>query len=147
MLNYGYGYLCLEVIALAIEVGILSQTGRLNAFIADVSSLPRQQSIASTLQVYLDPIAVTALSGREGTDMFFLLGLKIRSSDQKFVALHQIGGITVVEAEFLVESLWDSRENFFQAAQWAVGQIPGWSRLILVIWQTFVHQFRKTPER
>lgn len=79
--------------------------------------------------------------------MFFLLGLKVRSSDQRIVALDQIGGITVVEAEFLVESLSDSRKNFSQAAQWATRHIPGWSRLILAIWQSFVQQSRKMPER
>ncbi|KAF8599187.1 hypothetical protein BDV93DRAFT_609435 [Ceratobasidium sp. AG-I] len=147
LLDYGYGYLCLQVIALSIEVGILSQTGKLEAFIADVSNLPSQDSIARTLVTYLDPLTDTALKGREPIDMFFLLGLKVRSSDAKFVALHQIGGVTVVEAEFLVEILWDSRENFFEAAQWAVGYVPGWSRLILVIWQSFVQQYRKTPAR
>lgn len=123
--------------ALAIEVGILWQTAKLEAFIAEVSSLRRQQPIASALREYLDPMTHAALSARKGSDMCFLMGWNVRSSDQRFVALHQIGGFTIVDARFLLEKLWDSRKNFLQAAQWVAGYTPGWSRLILVIWQAF----------
>ncbi|KAF8599186.1 hypothetical protein BDV93DRAFT_592123 [Ceratobasidium sp. AG-I] len=148
ILDYEFGYLCLQVMALSVEVGILSQTQRLEAFIADVSKLPSQHTIARTLMKYLDPMTHTALSGKKGTDMCFLLGWEVRASDERFVALHQLGGVTIVDARFLVEILWDSRKDFLHAVQRAAGYVPGWSRLILVIWQSFIqHAYGNVPEK
>lgn len=138
----------MQVIALSIEVGILSQTGKLEAFIADVSRLPNQHSIASTLILYLRPMTDTALSGRPDTGMRFLLGWKVRASDRMFIPLDQIGGFTILDAKFLVEKLWNCRKNFFEASQWAAERIPGWSRLILVMWQSFTqHSSERVSER
>ncbi|KAF8599193.1 hypothetical protein BDV93DRAFT_511898 [Ceratobasidium sp. AG-I] len=55
-----------------------------------------------------------------------------------------IGGVTIEDAKFLIEQLWVSRKNFSEAAQYAAGSIPGWSRLVLVIWQALLRHSNPT---
>ncbi|CAE6431659.1 unnamed protein product, partial [Rhizoctonia solani] len=149
ILGRAYGFMCLQFLALVVDIGKIAQVNRLDQFLEDVSKLPAGRSIGSYLNNYTRELEGEWLfshpQGRSG--LVLLLGWQQDRTGHRF-CLPRIGGCRFDDTMFLLEQLWDDRKGFLCAAQLASRVFPGWGGLLLVIWNSAVqtHGFAHEPK-
>ncbi|KAG8683261.1 hypothetical protein FRC11_013777 [Ceratobasidium sp. 423] len=149
ILDRAYGFMCLQFLALLVDVGKIAQADRLDNFLEDASQLPAGRSISSYLNNHTRELEGEWLfshpDGRDG--LFWLLGWEQDRSGQRF-CLAKIGGCRFDDAMFLLEQIWDDRKSFSYAAQLVSRVFPGWGGLLLVIWNSAVqtHGYAHEPK-
>ncbi|CUA72791.1 Bifunctional P-450/NADPH-P450 reductase [Rhizoctonia solani] len=134
-----YGFMCLQLLALAVDIGKMAQVDRLDKFLEEVSQLSEGRSISPYLNNYTRELEGEWLFGHpEGPDgLADLLGWEKDQAGHRF-CLPRIGGCRFEDAMFLLEQIWDDRKTFLLAAQLASRVFPGWGGLLLVIWNSAV---------
>ncbi|KAG9118785.1 hypothetical protein FRC07_006527 [Ceratobasidium sp. 392] len=121
---YEYGYLCFQVMVLAIQVALLKaqECDTFDGFMLVARKCPpREIPEALSMQTTL----VISLCNHElpGKGLFYLLD---PSSDQqgRMIALPAVGGMNSVDGLFLVNTLWESRKQLSYIV--SKTPTPGW---------------------
>ncbi|KAG8795862.1 hypothetical protein FRC12_008585 [Ceratobasidium sp. 428] len=118
VLCYEYGYLCLQVLVLTIQVSTLCTAGTdgFDSFMQLIRKGASAQDIPTTLSL------------SEGSDRVFQVS---RKAQGKIVMLSSAGGMTERDGTFLVKTLWESRKQMSHILSKAA--LPGWVFLFRII--------------
>jgi hypothetical protein len=143
LLDQAYGFLCLQVMALSVQVAMLSQTGQLKPFLSAIASQPiaSSQSICPMLHAHIRHLETQAMTNSQQLPITWLLGWHRDTITGRLTCLPQMGGCTIVDAKFLIERMWSARAQFLHAARWAAAIFPGWASLLHIIWNTLVQNY------
>lgn len=141
LLDDAYGFLCLQVIALSIQVAVLAQTNQLQSFLSTISQQPPTQSIYPKLRSHVRQLERQAMFGPNKRSINWLLGWHQDETTGQLVCLPQMGGCTIIEAKFLVERMWSARAEFLRAAEWAAIIFPGWGSFLHTLWNVIMQNY------
>ncbi|CAE6458573.1 unnamed protein product [Rhizoctonia solani] len=149
ILDRAYGFMCLQFLALVVDIGKIAQVNRLDQFLENALKLSAGRSIRSYLNNYTRELEGEWIfshpKGRDG--LVSLLGWQKDATGHRF-CLSRIGGCRFDDAMFLLEQLWDDRKRFLHAAKLTSRVFPGWAGLLLVIWNSAVqtHGYAHDPK-
>ncbi|KAG8795628.1 hypothetical protein FRC12_011974 [Ceratobasidium sp. 428] len=132
VLCYEYGYLCFQVLVLAIQVSTLCTAGTdgFDSFMqlirkgASAQDIPTTLSLSTMLHLHLQNHDHPG----EGSDRVFQVS---RSAQGKTVVLSSAGGMTERDGTFLVKALWESRKQMSHILSKAA--LPGWVFLFRIV--------------
>ncbi|CAE6427491.1 unnamed protein product [Rhizoctonia solani] len=135
ILDNAYGFMCLQFIALAMDVAKIAQGDRFPAFQEEISKLSPGHSIRLILNNYSRELEGEGIWYDIGNVDNFVRYLGWDWGEDNFrICLPQIGGCGFLDAVFLLKHLWVERAAFLEAALVASGIFPGWGGLLYVIW-------------
>ncbi|KAG8767856.1 hypothetical protein FRC12_005996 [Ceratobasidium sp. 428] len=124
---YEYGYLCLQVMILAIQIAMLSNKNfeGFNIFseMAD-DCLPRDLPWILSMTVTLALMKLSK-SSNKGLSWVFQAS---HSPQGRIIVLPDVGGINDIEGSFLISMLWDSRKELSYIV--SKTPTPGWKFLL-----------------
>ncbi|KAF8596159.1 hypothetical protein BDV93DRAFT_528214 [Ceratobasidium sp. AG-I] len=129
--SYYYGFLCVQLLTRALEIGIINDTNSLGRFINSRHVKPGQKDLARPMADF----AAKSLHGMlvlfKGNQMSTLLR---RSPDpENNACLLELGGFFDSDAEFLLDRLWEDRKAFMVLCNRI--EMPGWAVLLAMIWE------------
>lgn len=137
ILKKSYGFLCLQVISLSLDIAKLSQTGEFESFLQKISKLSANQSISNLLKHCVRNLEAQAVAREKRNGSFWLLGWQACSGStidrDQDTCLPQIGGCTVKQLRLLLGLLWSSRREFLRTSRWAAMMFPGWGGLLHIL--------------
>ncbi|CAE6502550.1 unnamed protein product, partial [Rhizoctonia solani] len=140
LFEYAYGYLCLQVISLAVDVAKLALVDELWVV---------EQGTVQVAQHWDPPVLVNNYSrkweGREfcNDEEYLrpankLLGWYTDSTSRLETCLPNIGGCTLEDVGFIIQQLWIDRKKFLHVAKMSSGLFPWWCGLFHVMHNTLV---------
>ncbi|CAE6512525.1 unnamed protein product [Rhizoctonia solani] len=150
VLEHAYGFMCLQFLAMAVDIAKIAQVDRIDDFQEDVAKLPSDRSIRLLLNNYLRELEGEALFEHATpipAQIVWLLGWYRDLETGERTCLPKIGGCGFLDVMFLLEQLWYDRKAFMHAAQAASSIFPGWGGLIYMMWNSAVqtHGFSDDP--
>ncbi|CAE6446126.1 unnamed protein product [Rhizoctonia solani] len=145
LFDYAYGYLCLQVINLSIEVAKLAQVNDLSGFLQSVNrSLggTHDRVITEDLSVYIRKWEAKEFApyGQHLHPADKLLGWRSNSSTGHMVALSRAGGFTILDMVFLLVEIWKDRGEFLKCLRSALQlrNYAGWCGIFHLMHNTLV---------
>ncbi|CAE6339999.1 unnamed protein product [Rhizoctonia solani] len=140
LFEYAYGYLCLQVISLAINVAKLALVDQLWII---------EQGAVQVGQHWDPPILINNYSRKWEALEFCkdenylrpaarLLGWYTDPNTRLETCLPNIGGCTIEDFDFIIKQLWVNRKSFLRAAKLSSGLFPWWCGLFHAMHNTLV---------
>ncbi|CAE6524064.1 unnamed protein product [Rhizoctonia solani] len=132
ILDRAFGFMCIQFLALVVDIGKIAQVNHLDKLLEDVSNLPAGRSISSYLNNYTRELEGEWLFDhpRRRDGLLLLLGWQKDRTGHR-LCLPRIGGCRFDDSMFLLEQLWDDRKGFLSAAQFSSRMFPGWAGCFL----------------
>ncbi|KAF8596161.1 hypothetical protein BDV93DRAFT_77450 [Ceratobasidium sp. AG-I] len=129
--SYYYGFLCVQLLTRAFEVGVMNGFSTLSRFADSPFAKPGQRDLAR-------PMADFAARSLHGTLVLFkenrMSSMLRRSSGAgESACLLDLGGFYDGDAEVVLDHLWDDRKAFMVLCNRV--EMPGWAILLAVIWE------------
>ncbi|CAE6528849.1 unnamed protein product [Rhizoctonia solani] len=131
LFDYAYGYLCLQVMNLSIEVAKLAQVNALSLFLHSVersSGGTQDKAITKDLSIYMRKWESKEFTpqGQHLLPANKLLGWRSDASTGLATALSRIGGFTILDMVFLMLEIWKARGELLGCVKGAL-QLPGYA--------------------
>ncbi|KDN37392.1 hypothetical protein RSAG8_10197, partial [Rhizoctonia solani AG-8 WAC10335] len=152
LFDYAYGYLCLQVMNLSIEVGKLAQVNALSLFLQSVersSGGAHDKVITEDLAVYIRKWEAKefAPQGQYMLPANKLLGWRNDSSTGLATALSRVGGFTILDMLFLMAEIWKDRGKFLKCLMSALHlrNYAGWCGIFHLMHNTLVRMHGMPP--
>lgn len=133
MFSYEYGFYCLEVIAMAIMVGALIENNAFEEAISMMVEPPIKQSPNALVQLFIqahDPVVRPYLCDEYSGACFDSSGT-FETSLNSYLCC--VGGMSLEDISFLVDSIWDDRKNFL-TIQSLANTTPDWTYMMMFFW-------------
>ncbi|CAE6492860.1 unnamed protein product [Rhizoctonia solani] len=153
ILDHAYGFLCLQVMALSVEVAKLNQVEQLDVVLEELTRISTHVSPYDLLNHYSRECESNEFCKEEYLRPSpRLLGWHTDPDTRLETCLASIGGCNIQDVLFLLDQLWPARSAFLQASECAANSFPGWCGLFYVMHGTLVKAFgnfthrRETPE-
>ncbi|CAE7158987.1 unnamed protein product [Rhizoctonia solani] len=127
ILDHAYGFLCLRVMSLVVQLAMLAHNVDQNwfeSFWLTVAQLPEDQSVYSTLSEHMNRLYDWAKELDPNKKDITLFGICYNPESRKVVCLPHTGECDTPAAEFIIEKLWSARDKFLFAARWATHLFP-----------------------
>ncbi|KAG8705355.1 hypothetical protein FRC11_009100, partial [Ceratobasidium sp. 423] len=146
LFDYAYGYLCLQVISLAVNVAKLA--------LVDELWIVEQGTFQATQQ-WDPPVIINSYSRKWEAHEFCngeeylrpatkLLGWHTDPKTRLDTCLPNIGGCTIEDVDFIINQLWIDRKVFSQVATRSSGIFPWWCGLFHAMHNTLVKSWDKS---
>ncbi|CEL63957.1 hypothetical protein RSOLAG1IB_10940 [Rhizoctonia solani AG-1 IB] len=137
ILEYAYGFMCLQFVAFTVEIGKIAQGGRLLTFQEEIAQLLPDHSIRYILNNYARELEGEGIWNNLGNADKFVgfLGWDW-GRDGYRACLPQIGGCLLTQTMPILRQLYIERKSFLSIARQAAGMFPGWGGLLYVLWNT-----------
>ncbi|CAE7223596.1 unnamed protein product, partial [Rhizoctonia solani] len=145
MFDHAYGFLCVKVIALLVQVAMIFRSGHVQTFVKLLALSCAEQSIFSpftnTMYNLIAEIMVDQLdSGPSARHERF--GWDHGSTGGAKHCLPEIGGCATGQIQLLLSQLWNSRAGFLACgSQGREALFPGFSGFLCWIWRGVAQQY------
>ncbi|CAE6458748.1 unnamed protein product [Rhizoctonia solani] len=145
--DQAYGFLCVKVIALFVQVAMLSRSGYINGLVELLTLGHAERSIFSAFTTTMYSMMVDLMDNHLDSgpnarhDIFgWQNGAKM--------CLPEIGGLTTGQIQLLLGQLWDSRAGFVSCgARGRAVLFPGFGGFLCWIWSGIAQQYGLPGER
>ncbi|CAE6411617.1 unnamed protein product [Rhizoctonia solani] len=152
LFDYAYGYLCLQVMNLSIEVAKLAQVNDLSGFLQSIdrsSGSAHDKVITEDLAVYIRKWEAKEFApyGQRLLPANKLLGWRNDPSTGLVIALSRIGGFTILDMVFLMVEIWEDRGSFTKCLRSALHlqTYAGWCGIFHLMHNTLVRMHGMPP--
>lgn len=141
MFYYEYGYLCFQLMVLAVQAIILTRDAA-DGFkiyantikIAEIPSTPALLTAYTILQLEADDQTF------QSDDPVKRYQIKSGSVEEKRLALAATGGISDLDSFFLIRALWDTRKELSYIGSKTA--TPGWCFVIEILFVHLMQEFK-----
>ncbi|KAG8680399.1 hypothetical protein FRC09_018275, partial [Ceratobasidium sp. 395] len=122
-----YGFSCFEAIVFVLGIGVLAESRYLNQYIEEAAKLPGPRSTHSDYITMVDCVEQFLPSEDQQTNTAW--GFDATSQ----MLAPALGGFTMSDLRFVVNTLWENRKPMFSAHTIA-GTSPGWWCGLYLLW-------------
>ncbi|KAF8596162.1 hypothetical protein BDV93DRAFT_611032 [Ceratobasidium sp. AG-I] len=129
--SYYYGFLCVQLLTRAFEVGVMDGFNSRNRFSDSRFAKTGQGDLAHSMANFVARTLQGSLVLFNGNGMSTILRRSLNPRGN--ACLLHLGGFHDSDAEFLLDRLWEDRKAFMVLCNRV--EIPGWSILLAVIWE------------
>ncbi|KAF8599037.1 hypothetical protein BDV93DRAFT_317636 [Ceratobasidium sp. AG-I] len=136
-----YGIMCLDLLLLSFQVGMITQRGQLRAYAKQWTSqnVPGED-MPNMLSTYALVAIYDTLYGENGTqDLASLLGW-----DRTSTCLPLSGGFSGADALYLLDTLWEDRESFVVIG--TSNLLSRYISILFVLWHSMLRMDRVSEE-
>ncbi|CAE6397122.1 hypothetical protein ACGC1H_003109 [Rhizoctonia solani] len=148
ILDHAYGFLCLQVMALSVEIAKLNQAKQLDIVLQILTQAAVQFPAFDLLSHYSRKLEINEFCEDEYLRPSpQLLGWHTDPDTRLETCLTCIGGCNIQDVQFLVDELWYARSLLLEASEYAAGTFPGWCGLFYVMHDTLVKVFGNFTRR
>ncbi|CAE6396831.1 unnamed protein product [Rhizoctonia solani] len=137
--DHAYGFLCVKVIALFVQVGLLSRSGYINRLVELVALRHAQHSIFSAFTTTVYSLMVSLMEDQLDygpSARHELFGWDKGSASGAETCLPEIGGCTADQIQLLLAQLWNCRAGFLSCGSRGEETLfPGFGGFLCWIWR------------